>query len=333
MTMLQKDPLQIITFQSYGTKNHLYLRGRALEDQTIDLEQKGFFQLLKNTWKRFETDEVKHERLKVQLPNNDVLYTQTDSEGYFLVNETAKNLELHINEEGWLHYEIGYDKAGKRLINNDNRFSGEMLSPAETTNFGVISDIDDTVLETGVVSKLQWKVLINSFFKNAKSRTAFEGASVLYQKLHRGATLKEANPIFYVSNSPWNLYRYLEHFIAHNKFPKGPLLLRDFRAPFEAKTNKDESHKAHEIKNILKTYPEFKFVLIGDAGEHDTDIYIDIVNKHPERIKAIYIRSVNHKKRMLRIRKLIKHYTTVPVMLFTKSEEVEDHARKLGLLF
>ncbi len=331
--MLKKDPLQIITFQSYGTQNHVYLRGRALEDEMIDLEEKGFFKLLKNTWKRFETDEVKNERLKVRFANDKVLYIDTDREGYFLLDEKAENLKLLINEEGWLHYEIGYDKPQTRLVNNDNRFGGEMLIPSETAQFGIISDIDDTVLQTGVVSKLKWKVLTNSFFKNAESRTAFEGAPELYQKLHRGASQEEANPIFYVSNSPWNLYRYLEHFIAYNRFPKGPLLLRDFNMLFEKKYREYDSHKAHEIKNILKTYPELQFVLIGDAGEHDTDIYLHVVKNHPERIKAIYIRTVNHKKRMLRIQKLIKDYTNVPVVLFQKSEEVEEHARNLDLLY
>ena len=77
-----------------------------MEDETIDLEQKGFFKLLKNTWKRFETDEVKNERLKMKLANDEVLYIDTDSEGYFLLDENVENLKSLINDEGWLHYEI-----------------------------------------------------------------------------------------------------------------------------------------------------------------------------------------------------------------------------------
>ena len=56
----RKDPLQIIGFQTYGTPDHIYARGRALEDETIDLAQKGTIQLLLNSWKRFETDEIRH---------------------------------------------------------------------------------------------------------------------------------------------------------------------------------------------------------------------------------------------------------------------------------
>jgi phosphatidate phosphatase APP1 len=320
--MFKKDPLQIIAFQSYGTKTHLYLRGRALEDESIDLSKKGFFSLLRNTWKRFETDEVRHETLKIQLPNEQVLYSDTNSEGYYLVDEQTNDLTDSINEEGWLNYEIAYDVFKDKLINLENRFPGEMLIPSESSKFGVISDIDDTLLETGVVSKLKWKVLVNSLFKHAENRMAFAGAATIYSKLHQGISGEEANPIFYVSNSPWNLYRYLEYFLKHNNFPKGPILLRDFRTPFDKTKKRKLSHKEHEIKNIIKTYPNKKFVLIGDAGEHDIDIYLDIVKHFPNRIKAIYIRTVNHKKRMLRIQRLIKDYTNVPVLLFKDSEEV-----------
>ena len=330
--MFKKDPLQIIAFQSYGTKTHLYLRGRALEDESIDLSKKGFFSLLRNTWKRFETDEVRHETLKIQLPNEQVLYSDTNSEGYYLVDEQTNDLTDSINEEGWLNYEIAYDVFKDKLINLENRFPREMLIPSESSKFGVISDIDDTLLETGVVSKLKWKVLVNSLFKHAENRMAFAGAATIYSKLHQGISGEEANPIFYVSNSTWNLYRYLEYFLKHNNFPKGPILLRDFRTPFDKTKKRKVSHKEHEIKNIIKTYPNKKFVLIGDAGEHDIDIYLDIVKHFPNRIKAIYIRTVNHKKRMLRIQRLIKDYTNVPVLLFKDSEEVLEHARKLRLI-
>jgi phosphatidate phosphatase APP1 len=219
-----------------------------------------------------------------------------------------------------------------KLINLENRFPGEMLIPSESSKFGVISDIDDTLLETGVVSKLKWKVLVNSLFKHAENRMAFAGAATIYSKLHQGISGEEANPIFYVSNSPWNLYRYLEYFLKHNNFPKGPILLRDFRTPFDKTKKRKVSHKEHEIKNIIKTYPNMEFVLIGDAGEHDIDIYLDVVKHYPDRIKAIYIRTVNHKKRMLRIQRLIKDYTNVPVLLFKDSEEVLEHAKQLKLI-
>ena len=77
--MFNKDPLQIITFQSYGTDTHFYMRGRALEDEAINLEQKGLFGLFINSWKRFESDEIKYAELSLKLPNRVLLNVVTDA--------------------------------------------------------------------------------------------------------------------------------------------------------------------------------------------------------------------------------------------------------------
>lgn len=207
-----------------------------------------------------------------------------------------------------------------------------MLIPSENSSFGIISDIDDTILHTGITSMLKLKVLWNTFFKRATKRTPLEGASELYHLLHRGKSGKEANPCFYVSHSPWNLYRYLELFLKTNNFPKGPILLRNFPRPFSKKDPKEKPQKQKEILNLLDTYPNLPFILIGDSGEHDPDIYVEIAEAFPDRILAIYLRSVNHTKKMVRVRGLFEKYETVPVLLVDKSEDAIHHARSLGLI-
>ena len=214
MSWLKKDPLQIITFQSYGTDSHFYARGRALEDESIDLEEQHIWHLIVNTWKRFETDEIKHVGLNIKLPNNKIIKVTTDDSGYFIVEDNFENLKALTNEEGWLPFELSYSDVNiKRTIQNENRFPGELLIPSSKAEFGVASDIDDTILHTGVVSVLKWKVIYNSIFRHAKNRIPLEGAAKFYHKLHRGKSGNNANPIFYVSHSPWNLYRYLELFL------------------------------------------------------------------------------------------------------------------------
>lgn len=330
--MFKKDPLQIVIFQSYGTDSHFYMRGRALEDETIDLEQKGLFGLFVNSWKRFETDEIKHTELKITLPNKRVLKTVTDDHGYFKIDEQVEGLKTLTNDEGWLKIEASYNDVNiKRSIQNENRFPGELLIPSTKADYGVISDIDDTIIHTGVVSTLKWKVLINSIFKNATSRIPLEGAAEFYHKLHRGASGNTANPIFYVSHSPWNLYRYLEFFLKQHNFPKGPILLRSFKDIFRKKSG-DQPQKHIEIVNILKTYPNLKFILIGDSGERDADIYLDISKAFPSQVAAIYLRSVTHKKKMLRIKSLFKDYDKIPVLLVNTSDEAIAHAKQNGFI-
>lgn len=333
MSLFKKDPLQVIVFQSYGTASHLYVRGRALEDESIDLEGKHPIKLLINAFKRFETDEIKHTPLLLKLPNGRIFETNTDEEGYFLVDVMVEGLDTLTNEEGWLSFELAYkDFTNTRVIQLDNRFPGEMLIPSDKVSFGVASDIDDTILHTGLVSTLKWRVIYNTFLKRASTRSPLEGAAEFYHMLHRGSSGEEANPIFYVSHSPWNMYRYLEFFLKKNDFPKGPILLRDFGNFLNRKKNKEKPQKQREILNILKTYSNLNLILIGDSGEHDADIYLEIAELYPDRILAIYLRSVKHKKKMLRVKSLYEGYKTTPVLLVNSSKEAIEHARENGFI-
>lgn len=333
MGWLKKDPLQIIAFQGYGTDTHFYARGRALEDESIDLENQNTWHLIINTWKRFETDEIKNVGINIKLPNGTILKGQTDRDGYYKVEANLSELSLLANDEGWLPFELSYDDVNiKRTIQNDNRFPGEILIPSTKAQFGVASDIDDTILHTGVVSTLKWKVIYNSVFKHAKNRIPLEGAADFYHKLHRGASGKNANPIFYVSHSPWNLYRYLELFLRQHNFPKGPILLRSMSNLLKRKKQDEKPQKQKEILNLLKTYPDLPFILIGDSGEHDPDIYMEIAEAFPDRILALYLRSVKHKKKMIRVSGLVDNYKTTPVLLVESSEKAIEHAKAHGFI-
>jgi phosphatidate phosphatase APP1 len=327
--MFKKDPLQIIAFQGYGTDTHFYARGRALEDESIDLENQNTWHLIVNTWKRFETDEIKNVGIKVSLPNGKVLNGKTDRDGYYKIDANLKDLSKLTNNEGWLSFELSYNDANiKRTIQNDNRFPGEILIPSTKAQFGVASDIDDTILHTGVVSTLKWKVIYNSVFKHAKNRIPLEGAAEFYHKLHRGASGENANPIFYVSHSPWNLYRYLELFLRQHNFPKGPILLRNLSNLLRRQPQNQKPQKEREIINLLKTYPNLPFILIGDSGEHDPDIYIKIAEEFPKRILAIYLRSVKHKAKMQRVKSLLDNYKTTKVLLVESSAQAIKHAKE-----
>jgi phosphatidate phosphatase APP1 len=288
---------------------------------------------MQNTWKRFETDDIKNTPLTITFSNGKTISGETDSEGYYLIDKNIEGLQDLTNDEGWVNFELSFTSTSlKREIILQNRFPGEMLIPGEGAKFGVISDIDDTILHTGVVSSLKWKVILNTMFKRATKRLQLEGASDFYHKLHQGKTGNEANPIFYVSHSPWNLYRYLELFLRTNNFPKGPILLRSMSS-FKRRNRSDEKpQKQREISNLLIAYPKLPFILIGDSGERDGDIYQEISRLFPGRIKAIYLRSVNHTKRMERIKNLFVDFTDIPFLMVNKTKEATDHAKENGFI-
>jgi phosphatidate phosphatase APP1 len=129
-------------------------------------------------------------------------------------------------------------------------------------------------------------MILTVILSNEHTRKPFEGVAAFYRALQKGVSGAEANPIFYVSNSAWNLYTLLLEFLNLQNIPFGPLLLRDFGAHlFFSKDPR--SHKKSNIKMILDSFPHLPFVLIGDSGEQDPEIYRDVVKEFPTRIRVI----------------------------------------------
>ncbi|WP_286760892.1 App1 family protein [Salegentibacter sp. UBA1130] len=329
------DQVLITPYRSYGTHSHLYIKGRVLDNEPLKITQDAnIFKTIKTTYKQFDTFEIPDAQVDLSLPGKVQATTQTDDEGFFLFdNIIEQNLAEHADEEGWLDYDIFYKgPLGKKTELLEDPFKGDFLIPDPNAEYGVISDIDDTILHTGVTSFLKLRLLKNSLLTNAYNRIPLKGAAEFYQKLHTGRDGTPNNPIFYLSNSPWNLYEYLKLFLEHNAFPKGPILLRKFRTPFDGSIKPEKPHKQKEIANILKTYPEMNFILIGDSGEHDASIYTEIAAQYPDRILAIYLRSVKHKKQMSRVRSIIDNFETTPVLMVETSQEAVEHARGHGFI-
>lgn len=195
----------------------------------------------------------------------------------------------------------------------------------------VISDIDDTVVATNVTSKL--KMALTVLFSNAHTRVSFAGLPAFYRALHAGQSGAEHNPIFYISNGPWNLYPLIVEFLRLNDIPLGPLFLRDFGE--ELLIARDGAHKLSCIEHLLATYPDLPFLLIGDNGERDPEIYSEIVRRHPERIRTIYIRSVDRSAaRMTAVDALVREVSTrrTQFVLVPDSEFAAVHAASENLI-
>lgn len=329
------EQILITPYRSYGTESHLYMLGRVLDNEPLKIEQEqNFFNTVKNTYKQFDSFEIPDAKIHLEIPEKASIIRESDPEGYFLFEKTIEeNLAENADNEGWVKVNLSYkeplEKQTKLL---GDPFIGELLIPEKEAEYGVISDIDDTIMHTGVTSFLKLRLLKNSLLTNAYERMPLKGAPGLYQKLHKGKGGKNKNPIFYLSNSPWNLYEYLKLFLDHNGFPKGPILLRNFRTPFDKSIKPEKPHKQKEIINILKTYPDLKFILIGDSGEHDASIYTEIAQQFPHRILAIYLRSVKHKRQMRRVQSIIDQFKTTPVLMAHTSKEAEEHARENGFI-
>ena len=166
-------------------------------------------------------------------------------------------------------------------------------------------------------------MVVQTLTGSALTRTAFPGAPELYRDL-AGA----ANPVFYVSSSPWNLHTFLLAFLRHRGFPLGPLLLRDLLG-----TRAGREQKHERIREILDLHPDLSFVLLGDSGERDPEIYAAIVGEYPDRILAVYIREVRLDPGDGRVEEVSDDWgSDVPFVLAADSDAVRRHATGLGLL-
>ncbi|WP_046242430.1 App1 family protein [Hymenobacter terrenus] len=337
-------PLQLDAYRSYGTASKFYIKGRLLADRGLapqtaaDSRWRNFRSMLR----RFNSREVAAADLVAELPDGSQHLVTTDDEGYFTLIIEPQALPEPV---AYLWYPIPVRVA--RLPPPFQaplpvvQAAAKVLVPPPSAEFGIISDLDDTVFETVATNVL--KMLARTFFSNAHSKLPFVGVAEFYQRLQRGRTGQPDNPFFYVSSSPWNLYDVLDEFLGIHKMPPGPLLLRDLTIA-RPKTTPPPGvtgaaaihfgHKLHEIDDLLATYPHLPFVLLGDSGQEDARIYREVVRRHPGRIRAIYIRDVQVPARALLVGPIIEELQVagVPMLLVPDYATAAAHAAELGLV-
>jgi phosphatidate phosphatase APP1 len=266
--------------------------------------------------RRFVTDELPGVPLRVSVAGATV-EAITDAEGYFLVRLRPDGDALVAPcTTGTVELAAPY-----RGLTGAHTTTFDVFVPASGARFGVISDVDDTILETGV--QRMGQMVRQTLTGSALTRTSFEGAPELYRDLAVGG-----NPFFYVSSGPWNLFTFLVAFLEHRGFPRGPILLRDLLG-----TSAGREAKSVRLNEILDLHPQLRFVLLGDSGEHDPKIYADLVRAYPGRVLAVYIREVRLDPGDGRVEEVSSAWAPdVPFVLAPDSDTMRRHAVSIGLL-
>ncbi|MDQ4078110.1 MAG: DUF2183 domain-containing protein [Chloroflexota bacterium] len=284
------DHIRIMPYRGFGNPKKLFLKGRVLEDEGIPpaTMDDSLWRNLVNVYKRFESDEVPGAKVLARFQGTEYVVL-TGEEGFFnLWMDPVAPLPIDR-----LWHEVELELLSRSLEDQPpTRTTGYLLVPPPSARFGVISDVDDTVVMTNATNLLQMGRTV--FFGNAHTRVPFAGVAAFYEALQAGSTGNEFNPLFYVSSSPWNLYDLLTEFLDIQDIPIGPLMLRDWGiSDEEILPTKHAPHKQKSIRQILETFPDLPFILIGDSGQEDPEIYSDIVHQYPDRILAVYIRNVS----------------------------------------
>jgi len=314
--------------RGYGSRAEIFMIGRVFRQSPPNRDARGdsLIHQLRDIGRRISRRAVPGAVVTVEFYGTQQQVT-TDSDGYFRIHLSPRDRPLPDRLWHTVHLSL------ERPL--PVRAEGQVYIPPERCRYVVISDIDDTVVKTGVANKL--KMLWRLFVEDAESRTAFPGVAALYRALHAGASGREDNPMLYVSRAPWGIYDVLDEFFTQHAIPVGPILfLREWGVSWTSPLpRKAQDHKRELIHNMLALYHDLPFVLIGDSGQRDPEGYRQIVDENPGRVLAVYIRNVSHGTRRTReIEELAKTVVAAgsSLVLAADSSAIAEHAARLGLI-
>lgn len=270
----------VVLYPGYGDSRGAIIEGRVIESESIkpvkatDSKWRNFIRNLRLLF----NDEREERKVTVHAAGGEWT-TVTDEEGYLKV---AVDLAQPL-PPGWqtVTAQAGDGSAEGRLL----------IVPPENT-LGIISDIDDTILVSDVTDKD--KLLVNSFLKNPLQREAVPGVADYYRRLAERNPRPNAAPVIYLSASPRQFQSSIQAFLDFNDFPSGVLITKKITNDRTSEPLLNQiRYKTEKIEEILARLPRVRFVLVGDDGEKDPEIYHDIRMRFPARVEAVWIRRVH----------------------------------------
>lgn len=319
----------IMAYRGYGNPRKVFLKGHVLDDRLLyesekgDRKRRNFLAMLS----RYMSRAMPHKTVKATFAGREFTF-QSDEEGYF---EAELQFDIPLEAEGWLPAKYELPDGDVVPVSESSVYIQE-----KDSEFGIISDVDDTILISHASKALRKLRLILT--KNAKTRLPFSGVASFYRALQTGLDKDCCNPIFYVSSSEWNLYDFLVDFCEVRGIPKGPFLLQKYKANlWEVLRSGGGSHmhKVDKIRHLLEAYPELNFILIGDSGQKDAQLYAEVAREFPGRILAVYIRDVTGPgKKEARLRELSAEMKEngVDMLLAKDTAEAALHAYENGFV-
>lgn len=227
----------------------------------------------------FLVDNERGKRPRVRLGERVFKLEQSGANGHFTGELRLDRQDLPAAAaDSWLRFEAVLPPGDGRVFSAAARLVGPK-------GLSVISDIDDTIKVSQVANRNE--LLANTFFRPFRE---VPGMAAAYRRWNDGTVA-----FHYVSASPWQLYPALSPFMTEAGFPRGSFHLKTFRLKDETFLDLfacSEDFKVPVIEAILRRYPERQFLLVGDSGERDPEIYGEMARRFPDQVRHIFIREV-----------------------------------------
>lgn len=261
----------VIPYTGYGSTTWVRVLGRVLlsqAEQRPEIEPAGA-----RGWRSFTSIPV--ESAEVQVTVGDRTTTVTADRSGIVDQVVEADLE-----PGWQRVELSVE--GSAPVHAD------VFVVAPDVTFGLVSDIDDTVMVTALPRPMlaAW----HTFVVNEHARSTTPGMPVLYERLltqHPGA------PVIYLSTGAWNVAPTLTRFLSRNLYPAGALLLTDWGPTADRWFRSGREHKRNNLLRLADEFPQIRWLLVGDDGQHDEAIYSDFLTQHPDHVTAVCIRQLS----------------------------------------
>ena len=335
---------EIVTYPSYGFPAGkgswlINVFGHVFQSQPLNLRQKMLVKMLANVMKASESDlqssTFKNRvgpffveplwRQKIQL--------EIAGKSFLLKKKSRRNGQFNNwvrLDEAMVRHFLQRSEGNHQAIN----FCVTTTHPAAETvecsvellkadGLSIISDIDDTIKDSNVLNRRE--LLMNTFVRDFR---CVEGMSEVYRQWFDAGV-----DFHYVSSSPWQLLESLQQMQTEFEFPEGSMHLRNFRLRDQFLKKLmffRRKGKATEIKKLIQNLPQRKFILIGDSGEKDPEIYLRICRKFPHQIKGVFIRDIGGRE--LLSERLRKIHRSTPIEIctaFRTSEELFERSKPI----
>ncbi|MDN5571167.1 MAG: DUF2183 domain-containing protein [Propionibacteriaceae bacterium] len=282
---------RVIPYTAYGNDGFARVLARVVLSPDFSDTQLGKAAeefLSRRGWRNFFTAACVHTRYEVRL-GDAVVQGTTDRGGY--VDHRVRN---HDAPPGWVMATVA-----------SGDFSAQvpvMIVPPDA-EVGIVSDIDDTILSTMLPRPFiaAW----NSFIRTEAARQAISGMAVFYEAF--GQRYPGA-PVLYLSTGAWNTHGFLRRFMRRHRYPEGPMLLTDWGPTNTGWFRSGQEHKRMSLLQLSVDFPNVRWLLVGDDGQHDPEIYREFAAANPQRVLGIAIRQLSPAEHYL------AHGTTEPML-------------------
>lgn len=269
---------QTIAYQGYGSTTCVRILGRVLLTKKPQPGSRAEHAAQNGTqnvrgWRAFTSVPVQFTEVTITI--GDVVTRVQADRGGLIDTEVAVRLEPGVHTAVLQAEGTEPAEALVRVI-------------APDVKFGIVSDIDDTVMVTALPRP--FLALWNTFVLSERARMATPGMAVLLDRL----TIEHPDaPVIYLSTGPWNAAPTLARFLNRNMYPAGALLLTDWGLTQDRWFRSGQDHKHRNLERLSREFPDMRWLLIGDNGQHDEAIYSGFAAQHPDKVAAIAIRQLS----------------------------------------